>query len=62
MKAAKKSVQENVVSVQVVAGKQMTGSVIAHARKIASSKKRSLELAQDAKIVTRSGHLSAHYK
>jgi hypothetical protein len=47
---------------RVVAGRQLAGSIVDYARKIAGDKKHSIELAQRAKIVTKSGQLSAHYK
>jgi hypothetical protein len=38
------------------------GSIVDLARKVAASRQRSLEMAKKAKIVTKSGQLSTHYK
>ena len=43
-------------------GKPAASSIVDYARKVAASKQRSLKLAQKAKIVTKSGQLTAHYK
>jgi hypothetical protein len=48
--------------VRRIAGKPAAGSIVEFARKVATSKQRSLKLAQKAKIVTKSGQLAAHYK
>ena len=61
-KIVKNATNGHAVNVQLVAGKQVDGSIVDCARKAAASKQRSLKLAQKAKIVTKSGQLSAHYK
>jgi hypothetical protein len=62
IKIVKKATNGHAVSVLLVAGKQVAGSIVDYARKVATSKQRSLKLAQKAKIVTKSGQLTAHYK
>jgi hypothetical protein len=62
MKIAKKATNGHASSVRQFAGKPVAGSIVDYAHKIAASKQRSLKLAQKAKIVTKSGHLTAHYK
>jgi hypothetical protein len=62
MKTAKNKPNGNTTNAKIVAGKFDAGSVIEFARKIASSNKRSLEIAQKANIVTKPGQLTAHYK
>jgi hypothetical protein len=62
MTTAKNKPKGKAVNVRIVAGKVDAGSIIEFARKIASSKKRSLKIAQEANIVTKSGQLTAHYK
>jgi hypothetical protein len=47
---------------RLVAGRPAAGSIVDYARKVAASKQRSLKLAQKAKIVSKSGRLTAHYK
>jgi len=62
MKIVKKATNGHAVSVRLVAGKPAASSIVDYARKVAASKQRSLKLAQKAKIVTKSGQLTAHYK
>jgi hypothetical protein len=62
MKIVRKAINGKAVNVRLVAGKPVAGSIVNYARKVAASKQRSLKLAQKAKIVTKSGHLTAHYK
>ena len=62
MTTAKKATNGHAVKVRLVAGKPLAGSIVDYARKVATSKKHSLKLAQKAKIVTKTGQLSAHYK
>jgi hypothetical protein len=60
MKIVKKA--SNGLGLRLVAGKPVAGSIVDYARKVAASKQRSLKVAQKAKIVTKSGRLTAHYK
>jgi hypothetical protein len=62
MTIVKKTTKGHAGSVRLVAGKPAAGSIVDYARKVAASKQRSLKLAQKAKIVTKSGQLTAHYK
>jgi isocitrate/isopropylmalate dehydrogenase len=62
MTTAKSKTSGNAVNSRTVYGKSDAGSIIEYARKVASSKKRSLEIAQKANIITKSGQLTAHYK
>jgi hypothetical protein len=61
IKIVKKATNGHAVSVLLVAGKQVAGNIVDYARKVAASRQRSLKLAHIAKIVTKSGQLSAHY-
>lgn len=62
MKIVKKATNGRAIGVRHIAGKPVAGSIVDYAHRIAASKRRSLKLAQKAKIVTKSGHLTAHYK
>ena len=62
MTTAKKATNGHGVSARIIAGKPAAGSIIDYARKVAASKQRSLKTAQKAKIVTKSGQLTTHYK
>lgn len=62
MKIVKKAAKGPAGSVRLVAGNPSAGSIVDYARKVAASKQRSLKVVQKAKIVTKSGQLTAHYK
>lgn len=62
MTTAKKATNGHGVSTRIVTDNLVGGSIVHYARKVAASKKRSLKAAQNAKIVTKSGNLTAHYK
>ncbi len=62
MTTAKKATNGHGTSTRIVAGEPVAGSIIDYARQVAASKQRSLKAAQKAKIVTKSGQLTAHYK
>ena len=60
MKISKRAA--NGLGVRLVAGQLVAGSIVEYGRKVAASKQRSLKVAQEAGIVTKSGRLTAHYK
>jgi len=62
MKIIKKASGGLGLSNRIVAGKTVAGSIVDYARCIAASKQRSVNVAKKAKIITKSGQLTARYR